>query len=66
MEARSYTCLQDDLIIEAAHGKARIIDVAPERIKLVLVEGAIPIVAGFQGVSKSTKDITTLGRGDSN
>jgi aspartate kinase len=65
MEARSYTGSQAGLITDATHGKARIIDVAPERIKQALVEGAIPIVAGFQGVSKSTKDITTLGRGGS-
>ena len=65
MEARSYTGSQAGLITDATHGKARIIDVAPERIKQALAEGAIPIVAGFQGVSKSTKDITTLGRGGS-
>ena len=65
MEARSYTGSQAGLITDATHGKARIIDVAPERIKQALDEGAIPIVAGFQGVSKSTKDITTLGRGGS-
>ena len=65
MEARSYTGSQAGLITDATHGKARIIDVAPERIKQALLEGAIPIVAGFQGVSKSTKDITTLGRGGS-
>ena len=65
MEARSYTGSQAGLITDATHGKARIIDVAPERIRQALDEGAIPIVAGFQGVSKSTKDITTLGRGGS-
>ena len=65
LEARSYTGSQAGLITDATHGKARIIDVAPERIRQALDEGAIPIVAGFQGVSKSTKDITTLGRGGS-
>ena len=64
-EARSYTGSQAGLITDATHGRARIIDVAPERIQQALNENAIPIVAGFQGVSKSTKDITTLGRGGS-
>ena len=53
------------MITDSAHGKARIIDVTPGRIRGALDEGAIPIVAGFQGVSQDTKDITTLGRGAS-
>ena len=53
------------MITDAVHGKARIIDVTPGRISTALEEGAIPIVAGFQGVSQTTKDITTLGRGGS-
>ena len=47
------------------HGKARIIDVTPGRIRDALDAGDIAIVAGFQGVSQDTKDITTLGRGGS-
>jgi aspartate kinase len=47
------------------HGKARIIDVTPGRIREAIDEGAIAIVAGFQGISQDTKDITTLGRGGS-
>jgi aspartate kinase len=47
------------------HVTARIIDVTPGRISSALADGAIPIVAGFQGVSQTTKDITTLGRGGS-
>jgi aspartate kinase len=47
------------------HGKARIIDVTPGRIRDAVAEGAVAIVAGFQGVSQDTKDITTLGRGGS-
>jgi len=46
------------------HGKARIIDVTPALMQ-ALDAGAIAIVAGFQGVSQDTKDITTLGRGGS-
>ena len=63
--ARSYTGSQAGLITDAAHGRARIIDVTPGRIRTALDEGAIPIVAGFQGVAQDTKDITTLGRGGS-
>lgn len=64
-EGRSYTGSQAGLITDSAHGAARIIDVTPGRIRHALAEGAIPIVAGFQGVSYDSKDITTLGRGGS-
>jgi aspartate kinase len=63
LEGRSFTGSQAGVITNSAHGKARIIDVTPGRIRSALDEGAIPIVAGFQGVSQSGKDITTLGRG---
>jgi aspartate kinase len=65
VEARSYTGSQAGLITDSVHGRARIIDVTPGRIKGALEDGAIPIVAGFQGVAQDTKDITTLGRGGS-
>ncbi len=64
-EARSFTGSQAGVITDAEHGKAKIIDVTPGRIEAALSEGAIAIVAGFQGVSQTTKDITTLGRGGS-
>ena len=64
-EARSFTGSQAGVITDAEHGKAKIIDVTPGRIEAALAEGAIAIVAGFQGVSQTTKDITTLGRGGS-
>ncbi|BCB80402.1 aspartate kinase [Phytohabitans flavus] len=64
-EARSYTGSQAGVITTSVHGKARIIDVTPGRLRSALDEGAIAIVAGFQGVSQDTKDITTLGRGGS-
>jgi aspartate kinase len=64
-EARSFTGSQAGVITDSAHGKARIIDVTPGRISGALADGAIPIVAGFQGVSAGSKDITTLGRGGS-
>src|SRR5882672_3276942 len=65
LEGRSFTGSQAGVITDSAHGKARIIDVTPGRIQQALDDGAIPIVAGFQGVSQDTKDITTLGRGAS-
>jgi aspartate kinase len=65
VEARSYTGSQAGLITDSVHGKARIIDVTPGRIQGAIADGAIPIVAGFQGVAQDTKDITTLGRGGS-
>jgi aspartate kinase len=64
-EARSFTGSQAGVITDSAHGKARIIDVTPGRIRSALDVGAIAIVAGFQGVSQDTKDVTTLGRGGS-
>jgi aspartate kinase len=64
-EARSFTGSQAGVITDSSHGRAKIIDVTPGRIEAALHEGAIAIVAGFQGVSQDTKDITTLGRGGS-
>ena len=65
LEARSFTGSQAGVITDAAHGRARIIDIKPGRIADALADGAIPIVAGFQGVSQTTKDVTTMGRGAS-
>ncbi|MDH2425497.1 aspartate kinase [Sphaerisporangium sp. TRM90804] len=64
-EARSFTGSQAGVITDSTHGKARIIDVTPGRIQEALKAGQIGIVAGFQGVSQDTKDVTTLGRGGS-
>ncbi|MBF4163209.1 aspartate kinase [Nocardioides acrostichi] len=61
--ARSFTGSQAGVITDAVHGKAKIIDVTPGRIESAIAEGHIVIVAGFQGVSADTKEITTLGRG---
>ncbi len=65
LSARSFTGSQAGVITDDVHGKARIIDVTPGRISGAIADGAIPIVAGFQGVSAHGKDITTLGRGGS-
>ena len=64
-DAKSFTGSQAGIITDSTHGKARIIDVTPGRIRTALDEGHIVIVAGFQGVSVDSKDITTLGRGGS-
>ena len=63
--ARSFTGSQAGVITTSAHGRARIIDVTPGRISDALSAGHVAIVAGFQGVSQDTKDVTTLGRGGS-
>ncbi|WP_157415323.1 aspartate kinase [Agromyces allii] len=64
-DARSFTGSQAGMITDATHGAARIVDVTPVRLREALDEGAIVIVAGFQGFSRESRDITTLGRGGS-
>lgn len=64
-EARSFTGSQAGMITDATHGAARIVDVTPVRLREALDEGAIVIVAGFQGFNRDTRDVTTLGRGGS-
>jgi aspartate kinase len=63
LSARSFTGSQAGVITDESHGKAKIIDVTPGRITEALDKGHVVIVAGFQGVSQTTKEITTLGRG---
>jgi aspartate kinase len=65
MHARSLTGSQAGIITTGTHGNARIIDITPGRITSALDRNDIVIVAGFQGVSQDTKDVTTLGRGAS-
>ena len=65
VRARSFTGSQAGIITDTVHGKARILAVTPERVREALDDGNVVIVAGFQGVSRETKDITTLGRGGS-
>ncbi|MFD4181702.1 aspartate kinase [Rhodococcus sp. NPDC058514] len=64
-EARSFTGSQAGVITTGAHGNAKIIDVTPGRVRDALDRGSIVLVAGFQGVSQDSKDVTTLGRGGS-
>jgi aspartate kinase len=65
LEARSYTGSQAGMITDAQHGSARIVDVTPVRVREALDQGAVAIVAGFQGFNRGSGDITTLGRGGS-
>ncbi|MEU6269522.1 aspartate kinase [Saccharopolyspora shandongensis] len=64
-EARSFSGSQAGVITTSAHQNARIIDVTPGRVQEALEQGQVVLIAGFQGVSQDTKDITTLGRGGS-
>jgi aspartate kinase len=63
-EAISLTGSQAGIVTDTVHGKAKIIDVRARRIHDALDEGAIVLVAGFQGVS-TQQEVTTLGRGGS-
>jgi aspartate kinase len=63
--AESFTGSQAGVLTTAVHGKARIVNITPGRVQNSVAEGNVAIVAGFQGVSPDTKDITTLGRGGS-
>ena len=64
-EAISLTGSQAGIVTDSSHTKARIIDVRADRIRDGLEEDRIVLVAGFQGVSTDSRDVTTLGRGGS-
>jgi aspartate kinase len=63
--AASFTGSQAGIVTDSQHTNAKILEIRPDRVKQTLAEGVIPVVAGFQGVSSTTHDITTLGRGAS-
>jgi aspartate kinase len=63
--AVSLTGPQAGIVTDTSHTKARILDVRADRITRVLAEGAVALVAGFQGISTGSDDVTTLGRGGS-
>jgi aspartate kinase len=66
--ATSMTGTQAGIVTESAHGRARILEIRTERLRRLLEEGQVVVVAGFQGTSNSatgTPEITTLGRGGS-
>jgi len=62
--AYSFTGDQAGMRTDSSHGRARLLNVTPDRVQATLAQGAIAIVAGFQGVSEDD-NITTLGRGGS-
>jgi aspartate kinase len=64
-QAISLTGSQAGIVTDASHTKARILDVRADRIREALEEDRIVLVAGFQGVSTESRDVTTLGRGGS-
>jgi aspartate kinase len=63
--AISLTGSQAGIVTDSSHTRAKIIDVRAERIRETLEEDRIVLVAGFQGVSTDSHDVTTLGRGGS-
>jgi aspartate kinase len=64
-EAVSFTGSQAGIVTDGSHTRAKIVEVRAARIHEALAENRIVLVAGFQGVSTSTHDVTTLGRGGS-
>ena len=62
-EAVSYTGSQAGILTDSMHTRAKIREIRGDRIRNSLVEGKIVLVAGFQGFSRDTMEITTLGRG---
>ena len=62
-ECFSLTGSQAGIITSSRHGMAEIEEITGERVKEGIEKGKIVIVAGFQGVNKETREITTLGRG---
>ncbi|MBD0269789.1 MAG: aspartate kinase, partial [Cyanobacteria bacterium Co-bin8] len=65
-DAISLTGAQVGIVTEAEHTRARILEIAPDRVKRHLEEGKVVVVAGFQGISQTSDlEITTLGRGGS-
>ena len=65
VDALSFTGSQAGIITDAQHGRAKILEIRPDRLTDALAKGQVPVVAGFQGYSSSTRDVTTLGRGAS-
>lgn len=63
--ARVFTGSRAGIITDDVHGKARITHIKPGRLRACLERGEIPIVAGFQGRTRKSKEVTTLGRGGS-
>jgi aspartate kinase len=60
--ARSWLAWQIPIVTDGAHGRARIQEIAPEKLLLAMAKGEIPVIAGFQGVDAEGR-LSTLGRG---
>jgi aspartate kinase len=65
IKAKSFTGWQAKIITDSSHTKSRIKKIETDRLKQALLDSYVCVVAGFQGVSEDTNDITTLGRGGS-
>lgn len=65
VKGSSYTGSQAGVITDRSHGRAKIVDIKPVRVIEAMERGEVPVVAGYQGVSTGTKEVTTLGRGGS-
>lgn len=67
VRAQALTGAQAGIITDGTFSRAAIASFLPGRVQAVLAEGAVPVVAGYQGVSAEGADaeITTLGRGGS-
>jgi len=64
LASRSFMGWQVPMICDDKHGRARINDIPPDNLDQCLNENFVPVVAGFQGITKTGR-ITTLGRGGS-
>jgi aspartate kinase len=64
-EAISLTGSQAGIVTDSGHTKARILEIKAHRIRAALDDDKVVLVAGFQGVSQESLDVTTLGRGGS-
>jgi aspartate kinase len=64
-KAASYTGSQAGIMTDTQHGAAKIVEIRPKRIIEAMAAGNVVIIAGFQGLSTSSYEITTLGRGGS-
>ncbi len=65
IQARSWQGWQIPIVTNAAHGAARIMDIAGERLRERLDQGEVAVVTGFQGIEPERNRISTLGRGGS-
>ncbi len=64
-KAQSFTGRQAGIISDSVHTKARIEKITGDRLRCAIKEGKIAVVAGFQGITETSDDVTTLGRGGS-